>query len=611
VASDLAGRVDQLASKVRGNKAVDQLRSTWFIGLTLIGVVLVALSASPQTLSVWQLALTLAALAVGLQIVYGLIGQLSLGHGAFFGAAAYAYAYLTVHEHALWLAMIAAVLIAGIYATAVAVLTSRLDGVYFSVVTYSLNFISAAIVLGTVSLGRDEGLLGVATIPALGSLTPLQSQFIFAGLVYAFAATVFVYLRKSLFGTYLEIVRADRRLAAAVGIEPAVTRILATTMSGVIAGVVGVLFAQASRFVSPDVFGLYYIVMPLAIVAIGGVRANTGALLGMVVVVVIPRYLDIDPTLNQVLSGVLLLAVVLLAPAGIAGSLRQGTEKLLGVARRRSKPDTGTEAQLPTGAADGSEPPGDVADVPAQYRPAGEHVLAVEGLTVRFGGVLAVNDLTLQLRRGEILGVIGPNGAGKSTAVNAISGLVPTSSGQITLAGERVDRLSPAKRARLGIARTFQNNLLADDLTVRQSLVAAACRGRGYVRAGDIHAESAAAACGLRPLLDRRVSELGFLERRLTSIAMAVAAEPLILILDEATAGLTKQERASIGMTIAALRDKGLAILLIEHDVQFVVSMSDRLLVMHEGSLLEEGAPQEVIRRPTVAATYLGTPHDA
>jgi branched-chain amino acid transport system ATP-binding protein len=241
----------------------------------------------------------------------------------------------------------------------------------------------------------------------------------------------------------------------------------------------------------------------------------------------------------------------------------------------------------------------------------GKTVLMAKNVTVRYGALIAVRDFSLTLRTGTIVGLIGANGAGKSSLVNGLTGTVRASEGRIILNGEDVTKISSYQRARLGLSRTFQNTALIDELTVIDSVRLSRSKGEYRHVLGkedETIVFEVIDACGLSELADRKVAELSYMHRRLTAIAMALVMDPTVVFLDEATAGLTAEERGQIASVITGVaRGWGTAFLVIEHDVEFVASIADHIVVMESGRFLAEGSASEVLRAPEVIASYLGS----
>lgn len=561
------------------------------IALALLALFAVLGFTLPIALStLLQATLIMAALGISFQIVFGLLGQLSLGHTALFGAGAYVYAYGSLHGVPTVVALAAACLTGGLAGVVVSAVTARLGGAYFAVVTLALASVIAVVVSANYALGHSEGLVGIPSLGIFDFAPRPLAQTIYTGICFLVILTAFYALWRSRLGWTLEAVRDNPALAAAVGINVPVATIVATGISGLFAGLVGGVFAQYARFVGPDVFGFYYIVTPLAAVTIGGSRLLLGSLLGCIVVVVIPNVLAVGPILNQVISGLLLAGFIILVPQGLGGLLA-GRRKPAAVAAASSPPSI---AALPK---------------PTPGHERSGTVLKVEGVNVRYGALEAVKDFNLSIAAGEIVGLIGANGAGKSSLVNAISGLVRLSSGTVVVNGADLSQAAPHTRIRHGLSRTFQNTAVIDTLSVGQSVRLAEAKGR-YLRfeADDGRADAVITACGLAALADVKVGALTYMHRRMAAIALALVTDPKLIMLDEATAGLTASERKQIGDVVVALaRTRGTAFLVIEHDVEFVARIADRIVVMAEGKHLRTGAAAEVLNHPEVVASYLGS----
>lgn len=304
------------------------------VALCAVGAALLLLlgvSAEPPTSAIFQQGLIVGALAISFQLIYGLLGELSLGHSALFGAGAYAYAHLAQDLPPL-VALLLAPLVGMVIGATVALLTLRVEGVYFAVVTFALAMIAGIVVSASESLGRNEGLAGVPSLPLPEGLLRPQLQILVTGLVFAGFLALLYSLRRTTFGATMEVVRTDRNLALSQSINVGRLRVVVTAMSGLLAALAGAVFAQNARFVSPDVFALYYIITPLAVVAVGGLRHTLGVIPGVLVVVVAPRFLGLDPIANAALAAVLLVVAVLVFPRGIAGGVEDAVRRL---ARRR------------------------------------------------------------------------------------------------------------------------------------------------------------------------------------------------------------------------------------------------------------------------------------
>ena len=327
---------------------------------------------------------------------------------------------------------------------------------------------------------------------------------------------------------------------------------------------------------------------------IGGARSLLGAMLGAIVVVAIPLALSISPILNQVIGGTLLAGFALLFPGGLAGMLWRW---------RAGRNAVSASAVIDFGHLESA----------GRDRRAAGPVMQADLVEVAFAGVKAVAGVSLRLEPGEVVGLIGANGAGKSTLVNALSGRVPMAGGTVRIGSTGLGDMPAYRRARVGLARTFQDNAIIDVLTARQIVTLAAAQGRllGRTTAGAHGGPSVAdllRVCGLVDVADIPAGRFTYLHGRLTAIAMALATRPAVILLDEATAGLTADERVQVGRLIRVLAGSwGLAVVVIEHDVEFVAGVADRIVVMAEGRVIKEGLPSEALLDPQVVSSYLGS----
>src|SRR5690606_17492756 len=304
-------------------------------GLAVLG--LLAFTVPPPFLPTLQLAFVMGALAVSFQVVFGLLGELSLGHAALFGSGAYGYALLTSKGVHWVLATFGAIALGGIVAAVMALLTYRLSGIYFSVVTFAFTMILGIVVRANSELGGSSGFPGVKGWPLIPDILRYSTQTIYAGVVFIALLVLFALLKSSTPGVVLELAREDRELAIVNGINVRLLRLVVTVLSGLMAGLVGSLFAQSARFVSPDVFGFQYLVIPLAIVIVGGMRSRTGTVYGVLIVAIVPGLLNVSAIVDQIIAGALLLLAILLARFGVAPELGLLVRRLLDAVRGRSR----------------------------------------------------------------------------------------------------------------------------------------------------------------------------------------------------------------------------------------------------------------------------------
>ena len=426
---------------------------------------------------------------------------------------------------------------------------------------------------------------------------------LFAFLAFCLLALVVANLRRSRAGRRLIAVRTNERAAAALGIGVFGAKLYAFGLSAGIAAVGGVLIAfQRPTVVFYPTFSIFQSIFVVVYAVIGGIGFVAGALIagvvapGDFVTTVSGNLLDDDQAV-QVALGILLIVVLITQPFGLA-SLRVPSRLIARLRRGRARvPVVPREA--------------DVVRVAPM-------TLDVHDVSVRFGGVQAVADVSVTLRPGEVVGLIGPNGAGKTTLIDAVTGFVSVA-GRVALDGRDVSKWSARRRAHAGLGRSFQSLELFESMTVYENLRAASDRRDplaylvGLVHPGDDALSPVALAAirefGLEDDLDRRPDELPYGRRRLVAIARAVAAGPSVLLLDEPAAGLGDRETDELGRLVRHLADEwGLAVLMVEHDVGLVLRVCDRVTVLDEGMNLASGTPDEIRHDARVIAAYLGEP---
>jgi sulfate-transporting ATPase len=562
----------------------------------------------------WTDALTVSAIGalflLSLVVLTGYAGQLSLAQYALGGVGALAAARLVASRG--WpfeLAIVAGVATAVATGLVFALPALRTRGVNLAVVTLGLGVALRSLVF--TNPDYTGGAVGTAIGPqtVLGiDVDPIAHSGRYSVLAFFFVALcawVICNVRTSTAGRRLVAVRTNERAAAALGVSTFTAKLFAFGLSAGVAGLAGILLVFQSHTAVFDQFEPFASINAVALAVVGGVGYVTGPLLGSTLVAggvgSLPTSAIFGTTQWLVLvGGVALLLLLLQNPNGMAD---QTAMQLRGLRER-----------LPRRAS--ARPADEIPPAPALVRRAPAQ-LAATGVTVRFGGVVALEGVSVRVATGEIVGLVGPNGAGKSTLVDAITGFVRSAQGTITLDGERLDRLPPHRRTRLGLARSFQSLELFDDMTVRENLLAASDDHRTLAYASGLllgrrgqlsdDAISALHDLGLVADLDRLVSELPHGRQRLVAIARALATHPSIVLLDEPAAGLDVTETAELGRLIRALStDRGLGVVLIEHDLSIVTGICDRVVVLDFGTIIAEGTPAEVWASAAVQRAYLG-----
>jgi branched-chain amino acid transport system permease protein len=577
-------------------------------GLALLAVLLWLLpyQLNVYWISVADTALLFALLAIGMGLVMGIAGQVNLAQIAFFGTGAYVTAILTTRSgYGFWAAGLLALLATVLAGLVVGTPALRIQSHYLGIVTLGLAVAFVDLITNAPVTGGDSGISGIPAPPLFG--IDLTSQYLYYYLelfVLAVGLAFGLFVVRTPLGRRMRAMRDDALAASASGAEIGVLRMIAFVLASVYGGAAGVLYAGLIHYVAPETFSIASMFLLLAMVIIGGRQSLAGCVAGAVGLTIVQQELVNLAARAQLGYGLVVVLVVVFAPTGLAG-VPARVSRWLG--RRRSGPSMSLEPfqPLPAGAASGSGV-----------------LLEVSGLVKRFRGVTAVDGVGLSVRAGEILGIVGPNGSGKTTLFNVISGLYRPSSGRVLLDGRVISGLRPYRISRLGVARTFQHLRLFRDLTVRENLLVTLDRSRTwwswrYVawpvgvwrheRALRLRASELLARFGLAQFAAARPGTLPYGIQRRLELARAMAAGPRLLLLDEPAAGLNGEEQRELAVIVRSIRDSGVTVVLIEHNMGLVMSLCSRVVVLDSGTVIAEGAPAEVARDPLVLEAYLGS----
>ncbi len=551
-----------------------------------------------------------AIVSLGLVLLTGVAGLTSFGQAAFVGVGAYTAAYLAIKLGlSPWLTLPIGIALSVLLALALGAITLRMSGHYLPLATIAWGLTIYYTISNMEFLGKYDGLLGVPPITLFGSsLGSGRGIYVLIWIFALVCALAVTRLLDSRPGRAIRALKNGTTMAEAMGISTFRYKVIAFVLAAVLASISGWLFAHFQRTVNPSPFGLNKGIEYLFMAVLGGVGHVWGAFLGAGVLKIVedqlqtllPKLIGTSGNFEIIVFGLVLIAVLKYAPDG----LWTFVGKWLPAPQRVR--DWGDAARLP------------LRDKPA----AGELVLEVDKVRKEFGGLVAVNDISFQIRAGDIVGLIGPNGAGKSTTFNLITGVLSLTSGKVNFRGQSVAGLPSRLIARRGMSRTFQHVKMIPEMTVLENvalggylrttsgtLKAILRLDRAEERSLFAEAEAQLQRIGMAEQMHELAGNLALGPQRLMEIARALCTDPALLLLDEPAAGLRHKEKQALADVLRQLKREGLSILLVEHDMDFVMGLTDRIVVMEFGTRLIEGTPDEVQASPVVRAAYLGTEH--
>jgi branched-chain amino acid transport system permease protein len=584
-----------------------------FVFLWVAGALIPFFFREPFILHVFNLIFIGLVLALSWAIL-ARTGYVSFAHNAFLGIGAYASVYLVMQMKIPFLiGFLAAGGLAGGFALVLGVIILRLKGIFFVLSTFCFAQIMIRVFRMAVPItGGANGIRDIPPpmIPLIGAV---ESHEAFYVLFYLYATLVVLFtvrLYRSNIGREFQAIGEDMFTAESIGIYTTRQKIVAFLISSVIVGFTGSLYAHYSGFISDTSFEMVKAIEVVIYNAVGGMGSIVGPIIGTMVMVPLPEYLRGFVAYQVALYGLILILILRLCPQGIWGALREVSRHFFH--EKRQKPGLSLSLSRELGQRFS-------ADFWRMKCDPNETVLECREVGRNFGGLAALSNVSFSVKSGEIFGIVGPNGAGKSTLFNVITGVFVPSKGEVIFSGKNIEGIIQSKINLLGVSRVFQATVIFNEATVREnvirSLVARAVfngvrdllmlEKKKHIST-DIEAQNILKLCGLESLSEELAKNLPYGFQRLMGLAMALAAKPKLLLLDEPVAGMSAEERETIASILLKLREKGMTMIVVEHNIDFIMQLCSRIMVLNYGEKIAEGSPEEIRTNPKVIESFFG-----
>lgn len=569
----------------------------WLALIVLIAILLPSIPyyfhINGYVLNIFMVAVTYGIAVLGMTVLLGYTGQINLAQAAFFGLGAYAVALGTGADgSSFWLSLLMGVFLATAAGFVLGLTTLRLGGHYLAMITISFQEIFSLVLINwrDVTHGAD-GVAGIARPSLFGyQLTDDRSYLMLCSAILYLMLLLVWRLPKTRLGRSMRAVRENELAAEVTGVHALATKVIAFTLCAAMAGIGGGLYAAGFAYVSPDNFDFTVSLEFFTMALLGGAQSAFGSTLGTILLILLPEWLRFLKEIYLAAYGLAIILIMVFMPEGIWGIATAVVQRF-----RKTQPT-----------------------VPDNIKPLSlkipiensAPILRLKNLRKHFGGVKAVDEINIEVARGTVHALIGPNGSGKTTTLNVLNGIYRATGGKIMVNDQDVTHMAPHSRAACGIGRTFQNIRLFPALTALENVMIGGQRSNNPIDAGDAALrERAFSALDFVGMADRAyviVKNLPYGHQRLVEIARALAGYPKLLLLDEPAAGLNQTEKQELVGLLKRLREHGVTIFLIEHDMELIVQISDKISVLNFGKKIAEGTPDEVLRHPDVIAAYLG-----